>query len=125
MINPQSTAYPREIIDYLNTHPAFHGSGVFDWHMWGEGFDGVINDLCFQHQQDYLRHQQDCFPFRFLNNIFGWTGKKEAFTKQDAREFLKWIEPYYCKYHKVETSGFFEKELPEVPRGILKLPEAI
>ena len=117
MINSESTAYPREIIDYINSHPAFHDStGVFDWHMWREGFDGIILNISLH---------QDCLPFRFLNNLFGWTGRTETFTKQDAREFLKWLETYYCKYHNVETSGFFEKELPEVPKGILKLPEAL
>lgn len=114
-------ALSHEIIDYLNTHPAFgsESDALFNWDFWNTGFYKITVEEISNNKL----HPQ----FDFINTIFQWSEnqRKTEYTKEDARNFLAWLDPIYCKIMKLKTSGFFEKELPEVPKGILKLPESL
>jgi hypothetical protein len=101
---------PKDILDYINSHPAYGllTTAKVDWDLWHAGFVDRIE------------------PYKDFQRIFwgGGTGDTPV-TKQLAEDFLKWTEKFYCEVHHVKTSGFFESQLPKVPKGILKLPTTL
>lgn len=106
---PQYPNIPKDILDYINSHPAYGSLSIakVDWDLWHAGYVARIES-----HKDFHR-------------IF-WGGTGDVLvTKQLADDFLKWTEEFYCEVHHVKTSGFFESHLPKVPKGILKLPTTL
>lgn len=104
-------AYPNipiDILNYINSHPAYGSeqNAKVDWDLWNAGFLGRL-----------AAHSN------FTKIFWGGTSDDVPVTKQLAEDFLKWTEEIYCKVHQVKTSGFFESQLPKVPKGIIKLPQ--
>lgn len=97
-------AFTPEIANYLNGHPAIGTEtvGCFDYKLWYfKDFQAVMDRAC----------KDKKHPFhKIISAILQGRRKPLKFTIENAREFLKWIEPKWCECHKVKSSGFFEKE---------------
>ena len=107
---PDYPNIPKDILDYINSHPAYSSvqNAKVDWDLWHAGYTGRIHT-----HSDFQK-------------IFWGAGTGDApVTRQVAEDFLKWTEEFYCEVHHVKTSGFFESQLPKVPKGILKLPTTL
>ena len=99
----KDTKLPDDVMDYINSYPAFHV------------YDGIISNAFWIHSnfsdiED--KAERDCLHpmYKFCRCIWGNYDYRNA-TIADAREFLQWIEPMWCKLKKIKTTGFFEKEL--------------
>ena len=96
---------PKEVIDYLNTYPAFMTGpepdrGIIDAVFWIRVFSGI----CTSAELD------DCHPMhKFCLAIWSGTPYMDA-TIEDARKFLLELEPIWCKFKDIESSGFFDNE---------------
>ena len=99
---------PADILHYINSHPAYSliRNAKVDWDLWHAGYDGRLAS----------------YP-DFYKIFWGGDFDDIPVTKQLAEDFLKWTEEFYCEVHHVKTSGFFESQLPKVPKGIIKLPQ--
>lgn len=107
---PDYPNIPKDILDYINSHPAYSSvsNAKVDWDLWNAGFTARLG------------------PHINFRKIFWGGGSSEVpVTKQLAEDFLKWTEEFYCEVHQIKTSGFFESQLPKVPKGILKLPTTL
>ena len=98
---------PKDILNYINSHPAYSSvkNAKVDWDLWHAGYSGRIAHT------------------NFIKIFWGGDSDDILVTKQVAEDFLKWTEEFYCEVHHVKTSGFFESQLPKVPKGIIKLPQ--
>lgn len=102
-----------KIAKYLNTHPMFKTKRSIAVH-------------------DFFEFYEDAYESRTGDNAEFWgkmdfaiwiNNKFKDITKEDCDKFFKEIiEPLWCKFYKVKTSGFFEAQLPAVPKGLLKIP---
>lgn len=107
---PHYPNIPEDILNYINSHPAYGSepNAKVDWDLWRAGYSGRL-----------VAHTN------FTKIFWGGSSDDVPVTKQLAEDFLKWTEEFYCKVHQVKTSGFFESQLPKVPKGILKLPTTL
>ena len=98
---------PADILNYINSHPAYSliRNAKVDWDLWHAGYCEKIEHT------------------NFSKIFWGDDVGEIPVTKQLAEDFLKWTEEFYCEVHHVKTSGFFESQLPKVPKGIIKLPQ--
>jgi len=105
---PNYPNIPTDILNYINSHPAYSSvqTAKVDWDLWLAGFTTKLE------------------PYPDFYKIF-WGGSSDdtPVTKQLAEDFLKWTEKVYCEVYHVKSSGFFESQLPKVPKGIIKLPK--
>ena len=105
---PDYPNIPKDILDYINSHPAYTITNAkVAWDLWNAGYPRRIQ------------------PHNDFHKIFWGSTDGTPVTKQLADDFLKWTEKFYCEVHHVKTSGFFESQLPKVPKGILKLPTTL
>lgn len=103
---------PPEVIKYLNTYPAFsetHGERIHD-----PFFDQYISDAMTKVHVDYDHHvavanipenqplANYCSAIWYLN---GYT-----MTMEDAEDLLRWMEPRWCEFKRIDSSGFFHDD---------------
>ena len=99
---------PEEIRNYINSYPMFQIRGAkCEWNFWNHCYFDAIENARTEH-------------VLFYNMFFG---KNTDFpiTMKEADDFLHWTEDLYCKHYNVKTSGFFESQIPKIPKGILKV----
>ena len=115
---PEQAEHNRKIADYLNRHPMFRdaGSGYicetgFYFYITGKLKD-VVDDL------DRLDK---------IDRAIWISGNYADITTDDCDWFLDQVEKLWCKYHDVQSSGFFDppEPLPAVPKGLLTIPDKI
>ena len=115
---PEQAEHNRKIADYLNRHPMFRdaGSGYicetgFYFYITGKLKD-VVDDL------DRLDK---------IDRAIWISGNYADITTDDCDWFLDQVEKLWCKYHDVQSSGFFDppEPLPAVPKGLLRIPDKI
>ena len=110
-----------KIAKYLNTHPMFKTReciaipDFFDYY-----------DTSFRKRKGpnakFWEKMDRAIWFRFI----GFGCDFRCITKDDCDKFFKEIiEPLWCQFYKVKSSGFFEAQLPVVPKGILSIPTNI
>lgn len=100
MINRRMKLFTEEARLYLNSYPAYQEArgGLMDndffirfVSVWLDG-DNRPND----YRTKYLNCVQECTDM--------------PFTKEDAEEFLKWLDPMWCDYKGITESGFFKTD---------------
>ena len=117
----QNAFFTAEARDMLNSHPAYSTSdqfsyinkqffceaGIGDQIDWGsaDGKPGVV-----------IRYH-DCIRWKhgLRNGCFLECNRNTAsiapFSGAEAEEFLKWLDPLWCRWKGIETSGFFDDGL--------------
>lgn len=95
---------PKEIINYINSYPAFKGhSGIINDRFWEWGF----SDIEIKAERDSDKSNP---IYKFCKSIWGSYDYHNA-TMTDAKEFLQWIEPAWCAYKRISSTEFFDPEL--------------
>lgn len=102
-----------KIAKYLNTHPMFKTKRSI-----------AVHDFFEYYERFYESRTGDNAEFwRMMDHAIWCNYDFKHITKADCDKFFKEIiEPLWCKFYKVKTSGFFEAQLPAVPKGLLKIP---
>lgn len=85
--------FPKEVAEYLNSYPAFQTTY------------GYMNNDFFvdMHMVEQLK-KGNRITKRYAE-CAGLTTKK-PFTMEEARGFLEWIDPLWCLWNGVKSSGF-------------------
>ena len=107
-----------EIAKYLNTHPMFKTGR-------GEGI--AVQDFFIYYDSSFHKRKGSNTEFwKKMDDAIWFSYDFRHITKEDCDKFFKEIiEPLWCKFYKVKSSGFFEAQLPVVPKGILSIPSNI
>lgn len=104
---------PDEVIDYLNTYPAFketHGERINEWF-----FDRYISDVMITVTVDHDRNrtfaeESENQPLaNYCSAIWGIDGY--MMTMGEAEDLLRWMEPRWCEFKGIDSSGFFHDDL--------------
>lgn len=110
--------HSKKIADYLNRHPMFKNAGN--------------NCICeetfyFYLYERYLDKIDDLERYYKMQNAIWITGDYTEITTDDCDWFFDQVEELWCECHNVASSGFFDPTelLPEVPKGLLKIPDNI
>ena len=104
-----------DIERYLNSHPMFNHNEP-----------GICKSDFFYYYDHKIKYITSDRERLYKMDLAIWcTGNYDDITMEDCRWFFKEVEPLWREFYNVSTSGFFEKELPEVPKGLLKLPESL
>ena len=108
-----------KIAEYLNTHP------MFQTKRYG-GCTAVPDFFNFYESHFEERKGKNARFWKKIDNAIWYSWDFRHITKEDCDKFFKEIiEPLWCKFYKVKSSGFFEAQLPAVPKGILSIPSNI
>lgn len=103
---------PQEVIDYLNTYPAFketQGERIHD-----PFFDQYISDAMTKVHVDYDCHMaianipEDQPLANYCSAI--WYLDGYTMTMEDAEDLLRWMEPRWCEFRGIGSSGFFRED---------------
>lgn len=103
---------PIEVIDYLNTYPAFnltHGERIND-----RFFDEYVSDAMAEVHIE--RGSNRAVPnepknqpiANYCNAIWGLDGY--MMTMKEAEDLLRWMEPRWCEFKGIDSSGFFHED---------------
>lgn len=97
----EGTGIPRKVLEYLNSYPAFNVKNTGDCSTIEPGFwDTVMRDI---YHSPYLLKE-----FAGTSRmIWEWhSDLGHLMTIKDVRKFLEWLEPIYCKYKDIVSTGF-------------------
>ena len=103
---------PVEVIDYLNTYPAFNqtrGERINN-----EFFDQYISDAMTMVTVDHDRNrvfaeESENQPLaNYCSAIWGIDGY--MMTMGEAEDLLRWMEPRWCEFKGIDSSGFFHED---------------
>lgn len=104
---------PVEVINYLNTYPAFsmtRGERINDTF-----FDQYISDAMVAVTVDYARNRAfaDEPENQPLANYCSaiWGLNSYMMTMGEAEDLLRWMEPKWCEFRGIDSSGFFHDDL--------------
>lgn len=107
-----------KIAKYLNTHPMFNTKRSI-----------AVADFFSYYDIEFHKRKRKGKNTEFWEKMDGaiWFSYDfRRITKEDCDKFFKEIiEPLWCEFYKVKTSGFFEAQLPKVPKGLLSIPSNI
>lgn len=98
-----------EVIDYLNTYPAFNQTR--GERINGEFFDQYISDAMTMVTVDHDRNrvfaeESENQPLaNYCSAIWGIDGY--MMTMGEAEDLLRWMEPRWCEFKGIDSSGFF------------------
>jgi hypothetical protein len=108
-----------KIATYLNTHPMFK-TGEY-------GRCTAVPDFFNYYERYYEgRKGKNSRFWKKMDNAIWYTSDFHRITKADCDKFFKEIiEPLWCQFYNVKSSGFFEAQLPAVPKGLLSIPANI
>lgn len=97
MINYSWCSLPKEVINYMNRYLPFSAEKT-DGCTIERGFFPIVSELY---------HEKKDEKFKKMYDII-WYGDRDGMTmtKDDAAEFLMELEPYYCKYANIPSTGF-------------------
>lgn len=103
---------PDEVIDYLNTYPAFketHGERIND-----EFFDQYISDAMVAVTVDHdhnkvFANEPENQPLANYCSVI-WCFDSYTMDMGDAEELLRWMEPRWCEFKGIGSSGFFHDD---------------
>lgn len=103
MIPEGYSLFTEEAREYLNSYPAYQqdSPGLMDNNF----FLRFVYTWLDGHKRP--RNLEDC-RMKYRNCVRGDT--TIPFTRQDAEEFLKWLDPMWCDYKGITESGFFKTD---------------
>jgi hypothetical protein len=86
----------KEAAEYLNSHPAFQDSNgcIMD----PEFFNNYIGEFTDKHKGTVP------IADKYRKGVWG----QERFTLEDAKEFIKWLDPKWTEYKGLSKSEFFK-----------------
>lgn len=104
---------PVEVIDYLNTYPAFNQTR--GERINGQFFDQYVSDVMTMVTVDHDRNRvfADEPENQPLANYCSaiWGIDDYMMTMGEAEDLLRWMEPRWCEFKGIDSSGFFHDDL--------------
>ena len=103
---------PVEVIDYLNTYPAFNQTR--GERINGRFFDEYISDVMVAVTVDHDRNrtfanEPENQPLaNYCSAIWGIDGY--MMTMGEAEDLLRWMEPRWCEFKGIDSSDFFHDD---------------
>lgn len=93
----QDNYFSKEVADYLNTHPAFN-------HNMG----GIIQPYFFEKYIGPIMDETEDVPIvmEYKKAVY----RVKAFTLDKAKEFIKWLDPFWCEFKGLKNSEFFKDD---------------
>ena len=105
----------KKIADYLNSHPMFR--------------DAEPGRICKESFYDYIAGRlrqlvDDEDRLNKMDSAIWYSGDYSKITEDDCDWFFDQVEPLWCEFYNVQSSGFFDPSdpLPVVPKGLLTIP---
>ncbi|MBO7694270.1 MAG: hypothetical protein J6T10_16755 [Methanobrevibacter sp.] len=94
----QDSFFSKEVADYLNSHPAFN-------HDMGSG---IINPPFFDKYIGSIMDVTEDVPIvmDYKKAVY----RVKEFTLDKAKEFIKWLDPYWTEYRGLKRSEFFKDD---------------
>ena len=93
----QDSFFSKEVTDYLNSHPAFN-------HDMG----GIIQPYFFEKYVGPVMDETKDVPIvmEYKKAVY----RVKEFTLDKAKEFIKWLDPYWTEYRGLKRSEFFKDD---------------
>lgn len=103
---------PDDVIDYLNTYPAFNqtrGERIND-----DFFDQYISAVMIATTVDHDRNkvfanEPENQPLANYCSVI-WGFDSYTMDMGAAEELLRWMEPRWCEFNGIDSSGFFHED---------------
>jgi len=114
-LNLWDLEHNKKIADYLNSHPMFRDAKP-GWICKQSFYDYIANKL------EYVA--DDSERLKKMNRAIWFNGDYTNVTEDDCDWFFDQVEPLWCEFYNVQSSGFFDPSdpLPVVPKGLLTIP---
>ena len=93
MIDTNCRCFSKEVCDYLNSHPAFSST-----------------KYCIIESTFYERYITTAWKVPINNAYRHALGDCKEFTMENAKEFIKWIDPLWTEYKGLKRSEFFKDD---------------
>ena len=94
----QDSFFSKEVADYLNSHPAFnHNAG-----------GGIIHPYFFDKYIGPIMDETEDVPIvmEYKKAVY----RVKAFTLEEAKEFIKWLDPFWTEFKGLKNSEFFKDD---------------
>lgn len=114
-----SKYFPQEVADLLNSYPAFAESDEEHGIMVESFFQTAMQRGVLETGCEASRRYRRCI----LAKAGLYDGVTRPFTKEEAIELLVWLEPKWCKWKQIETSGFNFADLDPIGESVSYLSD--
>lgn len=93
----QDSFFSKEVTDYLNSHPAFN-----------HNMSGLIQPYFFDKYVGPVMDVTNDVPIvmKYKKAVY----RQVAFTLDEAKEFLKWLDPFWTEFKGLKRSEFFKDD---------------
>lgn len=103
---------PEEVIDYLNSYPAFketRSERINDM-FFNDYISDVIINVIVDHEknQAFAKDSSNQPLADYCSAIWYLSGY--TMTMEDAEDLLRWMEPRWCEFKGIDSSGFFHDD---------------
>lgn len=99
-----------EVIDYLNTYPAFNmtdGERINDM-FFDQYISDVMAEVYVDHERVFANKPENQPLANYCSAIWSLPGYK--MNMEEAEELLRWMEPKWCEFKEIDSSGFFHDD---------------
>ena len=94
----QDSYFPKEVADYLNSHPAFNhnaGGGIIHPYFFDKYIGPIMDDT-----------KDVPIVMEYKKAVY----RVKAFTLDKAKEFIKWLDPFWTEFKGLKRSEFFKDD---------------
>lgn len=93
----QDNYFSKEVADYLNSHPAFN-----------HNMAGIIQPYFFEKYVGPIMDETKNVPIvmEYKSAVY----RCKAFTLEKAKEFIKWLDPFWTEFKGLKNSEFFKDD---------------
>ena len=113
LIKNRSLHMSDEVVSYLNTYPAFmetDGERIND-----DFYDQYVSDVMTEVNVDHDRNrtianEPENQPLANYCSAI-WSMPGYMMNMEEAEALLRWMEPRWCEFKEIESSGFFHDDL--------------
>ncbi len=103
-----------EVVSYLNTYPAFmetDGERINDDFYDQYVFDVLMTKVNVVHDKNRVfANEQENQPLADYCSAI-WSMPGYMMNMKEAEALLRWMEPRWCEFKEIESSGFFQDDL--------------
>ena len=103
---------PEEVIDYLNTYPAFsetHGERINDMFFNDYISDVMLTVVVNREKGRAFAEDSSNQPLADYCSVI-WELDGYTMDMGAAEDLLRWMEPRWCEFKGIESSGFFHDD---------------
>lgn len=102
-----------EVVDYLNTYPAFRetdGERIND-PFYDQYVSDVMAEVYVDHERNrVITNEPENQPLADYCSAI-WSLDGYMMNMEEAEALLRWMEPRWCEFKGIDSSGFFHDDL--------------